>query len=210
MIRLWQLDGHDTADSVSLKTMRTLIRLVLILCCASVTGCIPVAKHSLDENFYIKTRDYFLASENSGGGRELHYRSPEGKQKVVWKYVGEVVTYKDTAVFIGDWDGSEEYKGKCYFAVKGDGPVVRLRRSILTLVAKQNGAEPEDYMRRYGDYMLTAKGDLVQIDYSSRFGLNQKDLFINLTWDEISSMVGTLVKTSKPHKDKLNGLVYLE
>jgi hypothetical protein len=183
--------------------MKTLTRYILIPCSMLATSCVPIhEKHILADGFYSKTTSYM---SEPGGQSKLCFRG-----KTVWNYAGVPVVHDGMAVFIGDWDGDQEYTGKCYFAAKGDGSVVRLRRLLLTRTAETIGAQPANYLKQYGDYMLTAREGIVQFDFSSRIGVNQKDLIVELTWKEISDIVDTLVKTGKPHEDKLNGIVYLE
>jgi hypothetical protein len=173
-----------------------------------VTGCIAIStKHALSGGFYIKSTHYFLQSE-PGGRSRLYYEAPH-LNKVVWNYADDAAIHDGIAVFIGDWDGDKEYSGYCYFAVKRDGNVVRLRRLILAHAAQQRGAQLAEFMKRYGDYEMNEKSGGIQFEFVSH-GVNQPHLFVDLTWDEIGDMVDTLVKTGKPHKDKLNGIVYLE
>lgn len=190
--------------------MKSLLTSILIVGCFLVAGCIPTAtKHPLADGYSIETINHFLAVE-PGGGREFHYRSPRGGQKLVWKYVpGTVVVNKGTAIFIGDWQDPEEIEGYAYFAVKENGPVVRIGKPVLTHAAQKNGAQPEGYFKKYVEGELHTSDQKVQFEFGAH-GVNQPDFSVDLTWDEISEIVNTIVKTGKPHKDKLNGITYLE
>jgi hypothetical protein len=191
--------------------MKTLLKFVLVTSCFLLNGCVPIAtKHPLADGYSIETINHFLAVE-PGGGRELHFRSPRGTQKLIWKYVpGNVVVTNRTAVFIGDWDGTDEYAGYTFFSVNQNGPVIRLRKAILARAAQKDGAQLGEYLKRYGDSELTQKDNMVRFLFSCRIGTNNPDLIVNLTWSEISEIVDMLVKTGKSHKDKLNGITYLE
>jgi hypothetical protein len=189
--------------------MKTLVKFLLVVGCFGMTSCFStVTKHNLADGFFIKSTTPLL--ENSGGGRELRYRSAEGRQKVVWKYVDDpVLIHNGTAVFIGWLEESKERSGNTYLAVKINGSVVAIAKAVLTRAASKSGAQPEEYFKRYVEYELRAKDDIVQFEFATR-GVNQPDFLVELTWDEISEIVDTVTKTGKPHKDKVSGLTYLE
>ena len=190
--------------------MKMLWMSVLVAGSYLITGCSPnVTEHQLADGFFIKSTGPLF--ENSGGSRKLYYQSPSGAQKVVWKYVADpVLVHNGIAVFIGDWQGTDEYAGYTYFAEKENGPVVRLRKAILTRAAQKDGALPEEYLKRYGDSQLSAKDNIVRFQLSCRIGNNNPNLAVDLTWNEISEIVNGVIKTGKPRRDKLNGITYLE
>ena len=197
--------------------MKMLMMSFLIAGSYLMTGCSPnVTEHPLADGFFIRTTTPML--ENSGGTRKLYYQSPSGTQKLVLKYVDDpVLVHSGTAVFIGSWEDTykdEAYayfdSGYAYFATKENGSVVRIAKAVLTRAAQKNGAQPEEYFKRYCTDTLATKGNVVQFRFSCRIGTDNPYLLVDLTWDEISEMVGTLTKTGKPHKDKLNGITYLE
>jgi hypothetical protein len=190
--------------------MKMLMMSFLIAGSYLITGCSPnVTEHQLADGFFIKSTGPLF--ENSGGSSKLYYRSPSGAQKVVWKYVADpVLVHNGTAVFIGDWDDPDKAEGYAYFAVKENGQVIHIGKAVLTRAAQKNGAQAEEYLKHYGTGKLTAKGDIIEFQFPCGIGTNTPDLFVDLTWNEISEIVDTMMKTGKPHKDKLNGITYLE
>jgi hypothetical protein len=190
--------------------MKKLMMFFLIAGSCSITGCSPNAtKHPLADGFFIGTTTPLF--ENSGGSRKLYYRSPGGAQKVIWKHVADpVLVHNGTAVFFGDWDDPENIEGYAYFAVKENGQVIHIRKAVLARAAQKNGALAEEYFKRYVTGKLTAKGDIIEFQFPCGIGTDTPDLFVDLTWNEISEIVDTLTKTGIPHKDKLNWLTYLE
>jgi hypothetical protein len=189
--------------------MKKIMMSVLIAGSYLMIGCGNVTEHPLADGFFIKTTTPML--ENSGGTRKLFYQSPSGTQKLVWKYVDDpVLVHNGTAVFIGDWDDPDKAEGYAYFAVKENGQVIHIGKAVLTRAAQKNGAQAEEYLKRYGTGKLTAKGDIIEFQFPCGIGTNTPDLFVDLTWNEISEIVDMLMKTGKPHKDKLNGVTYLE
>ena len=181
------------------------------------TGCSPNAtEHQLADGFIIKSSTPLF--ENSGGSRKLYYQSPSGTQKVVWKFVpGTVLVHDGTAIFIGSWEDTykdEAYayfdSGYAYFATKENGPVVRIAKAVLTHAAQKNGTQPAEYFKQYCTDALATNDNVVQFRFSCRIGNDNHNLYVDLTWDEISEIVDKMVKTGKPHKDKLNGITYLE
>jgi hypothetical protein len=190
--------------------MKMLWMSVLVASSYLMTGCSPnVTEHPLADGFFIRTTTPLF--ENSGGSRKLYYRSPSGAQKEVWKYAADpVLVHNGTAVFIGDWDDPNKVEGYAYFAVKENGQVIHIRKAVLTRAAQKNGAQPEEYFKRYPTGKLTAKGDIIEFQFPCGIGTDTPDLFVDLTWNEISEIVDAQAKTGKPHKDKLNGITYLE
>ena len=139
----------------------------------------------------------------------MHFRPQNAKDRLIWKYVPGAIEVKgEIAVFIGDWQSTDE--GYSYFAVKGSGPIARLNGAVIGYAAQRDGIRPAEYLGRYGVYELRIKNDLVEFEFSSRVGVNQRHLLVDLTWAEIADMVNRIVKTGTPHKDKLNGLTFLE
>ena len=138
------------------------------------TGCSPNAtEHQLADGFIIKSSTPLF--ENSGGSRKLYHQSPSGTQKVVWKYVpGTVLVRGGTAVFIGDWNDPDKIEGYGCFAVKDSGIVIHITKAVLTRAAQKNGAQPDEYFKRYGDYELDAQDNIVKFKFSPNFGVNKR------------------------------------
>jgi hypothetical protein len=175
-----------------------------------ISGCVPISsKAPASDGFFVKTTKYFLSPE-PGGGRELYYRAPTGRQRLVWKYVpGTVLVHGGRTVFIGCVGESIERFKYTYLAAGTNGPVVSIAPHLLTRTARNKGANPEEYLKRYVEYKLKAKDDIVQMVFAAH-GNDQPDLIVDVSWDEIGDIIDVIAKSGTPNKDRLNGITYLE
>src|SRR5204863_3256391 len=106
------------------------IYLIASVCLLLIAGCASAStEHALGDGFFIKATPNLF---ESGGGQQLYYRPPKGRQKRVWKFVPDAVVVKQgIAAFVGDYKEAGR-TGASYFAVRNDGPVIRVGRAILS------------------------------------------------------------------------------
>jgi hypothetical protein len=182
--------------------------VLFAVCVCLLASCAEVSNYDLSSGFFIRRAHSGLAWEAGGGSQELFYSGTNGKQRRVWEYVAAAYAGNGTAVFIGWREGLDIPRGDTYFAVKENSPVVAISKAVLKCAAKNNGAQSEDYFKRYVEYKLHAKNNVVKFEFAAHG--EQPDLFVDLTWDEISEIVDSVMKTGKPHIDKVSGLTYLE
>ena len=184
------------------------VAVINITCMCLLTSCAEVTNYDLSSGFLIRLTTPSLTWESGGGSRELFYRGVNGKRRRVWEHVGAGYAGNGTAVFIGWREGTDIPRGDTYFAVKENSQVVAISKAVLASAAHKNGAQMEDYFKRYVEYKLRAKNNVVEFEFAAHG--EQPDFVIELTWDEISEIVDEVIKIGKPHKDKVSGLTYLE
>jgi hypothetical protein len=182
---------------------------LLLLIGALTAGCYSVTNHDLSSGFVLRTSVPSVSLEAGGGREELYYRGSNGKHRCVWKYVtfGAAYAGNGTVAFSGLREESDALVTREYFAAKENGPPVVITEAILVWFARKQNAQPEGYITTYEG--LKPNGDKVQFEFAGQ-GVNQPNLLVDLTWDDVSGLVDSVMRTGRPHKDKLSGLTYWE
>ncbi len=175
-------------------------------------GCadIPVVSYTpLSGGFSIKNIDY-VPGIDRGGGRELHFKSSNKKQILVWKYVpGVIVAHHSSAIFIGDIR-NQNSQGPSYFLVESNRPVVNVEKEILKLYADRDMKDLSQLFKNYSTYQMRELKTGVELEYGPEFGVGTPHLFVQVTWTELSQMYEEALAGGTQHKDLASGLTYIE
>jgi hypothetical protein len=192
---------------MKMNCMKAHCFLVAIFC-VGLTGCGTTPSYEPLENGYGMLIYYNKSTlgEESTTRIELQYQDYNGKKKIVWPFIEDVMVNNDTAVFMGDLHSETGFNGKHIFACQSAGTVVDITAQVLEVVAKERG-----------EYFLKASptagvSTLKKEDQWVEIGVASTDWKINvkLNWNQVSDIMREVKEKGVVRKDRVWGTSYIE
>ena len=181
--------------------------IFVLLVAVAMSGC--TISHIPVGGSYSIREAHAISWESGGGSRELYFKKPSGWRVQVWGYVGAVQAKDNVAVFMGNTQPGKEEHSEGFFAVRDGGPLLEITQPLLAYKAEKEGLDVPSYMGLcIYDYYLKKLPDGFELE-CSQHGNNQPEIYIPVTWEELSVIMERVKAKGKLQKDR-SGKSYLQ